>query len=213
MVRLKLHIVALLVFLSWGLSAQQLERPFIWVSPGEKPAILKKIEKQPWAGKIYKDFMDKLDQDIKVHQKDPERFLQALPFDWDSRKPNQFPPFHLTYHIENGNHKNLDNATEEEMANARTLIRHLQTGIDCGMAYYLTEDEKYAQCATDIIYSFVKAVLQSEVSEWKGRGGWLFPDDGFREVREIGYKVPLIYDFISDFIKKGGKPYDLIKKE
>lgn len=213
MLKIHTYILVLLLCISWEISAQQADRPFIWISNNEKPAILQKIEKQAWAGKIYTDFMNQLDQDIRVHQTDPERFLQGLPFDWENKEPNQFPPFHLTFHIENGNHKNLDNGTDEEMANARTLIRYLQMGIDCGMAYFLTDDEKYAQCATDILYSFVKAVLQSEVSEWRGRGGWLFPDDGFREVREIGYKVPLIYDFIADFIKKGGKPYDPVKKE
>jgi len=202
-----------LVCLSWGLSAQQTDRPFIWVSPDEKSAILDKIKNEAWAGNIYADFIQQLDQEIKVHQTDPSLFLGGLPFDWDKGTSDQIPPFHLTFHIENGIHKNLDNATEEEMANARKLMRYLQTGIDCGMAYFLTEEEKYGQCATDILYSFVKAVLQSEVSEWRGRGGWLFPDDGFREVREIGYKVPLIYDFIAEFIKKGGKPYDLVKNE
>ena len=48
-----------------------------------------------------------------------------------------------------------------------------------------------------ILYSFVKSVQKSELSDWHGRGGWLFPYDGFREVRVIGYKVPLIYDFIA----------------
>ncbi|WP_114749685.1 heparinase II/III domain-containing protein [Pleomorphovibrio marinus] len=212
MLRKSINVIFLLLVLPLALVAQQPERPYIWVSPDERPAILEKIEKQAWAGKIYKDFMSQVDQEIKAHQTDPLLFLQNLPFNWDSKKPNHYPPFYLTFHIENGKHKNLDNATEEEMANARTLIRYLQTGIDCGMAYFLTQDEKYAQCATDILYSFVKGVLQSEVSEWRGRGGWLFPDDGFREVREIGYKVPLIYDFIADFIQKGGRPYDLLKK-
>ena len=209
----KFLFTGILTVLSLGLSAQQQNRPFIWASPEERPAILEKIQKEAWAGKIYADFMDQLDRDIKGHQEDPVLFLKNLPFDWDKSQPNQIPPFHLTYHIEDGQHKNLDNATEAEMANARILIRYLQIGVDCGMAYYLTEEEKYAQCATDILYSFIKAVLQSKVSDWQGRGGWLFPDDGFREVREIGYKVPLIYDFVAAFIKKGGRPYDLLKKE
>jgi hypothetical protein len=53
-------------------------------------------------------------------------------------------------------------------------------------------------------------VQQSELSDWRGRGGWLFPDDGFREVREIGYKVPLIYDFLAQYIENGGKPFDFV---
>ena len=118
-VKVNTYVLVLLLCVSWELSAQQAERPFIWINNSEKPAILEKIEKQAWAGNIYTDFIDQLAQDIRVHQTDPMRFLQALPFDWENREPNQFPPFHLTYHIENGNHKNLDNATDGEMANAR----------------------------------------------------------------------------------------------
>jgi hypothetical protein len=213
MIRITLCIVIFFISqLQCGLHAQEAERPFILVSPDERPSILQKIREQAWAEEIFTDFIDQLDRDIQVHQSDPALFLSGLPFDWESGVPNQIPPFHLTYHITDGQHRNLDNATEAEMANARKLIRYLQIGIDCGMAYFLTKEEKYGQCAVDILYSFVKAVLKSEVSDWQGRGGWLFPDDGFREVREIGYKVPLIYDFVADFIKKGGKPFDLVKK-
>jgi hypothetical protein len=101
-VKVNTYILVLLLCVSWELSAQQAERPFIWINNSEKPAILEKIEKQAWAGKIYKDFLDRIDQDIRFHQTDRERFLQTLPFDWDNREPSQFPPFHLTSHMENG---------------------------------------------------------------------------------------------------------------
>tara|TARA_R110002049_G_scaffold211595_3_gene382553 strand:+ start:4373 stop:6616 length:2244 start_codon:yes stop_codon:yes gene_type:complete len=208
-----IYVFVLIVTIGYNLIAQNLERPIILVKPSDKAAILEKIEKQPWANKTYTKFIEKLNSDINLHQSNADAFLRGMPFDWGHGKTREMPPFHLTYHIENGVHKNLDNATKEEWENGRELIRYLQIGVDCGIAYYLTEDEKYAQCATDILNAFVNSVLQSEVSDWRGRGGWLFPDDGFREVREIGAKVPLIYDFIAEFIKKGGKPYDIIKKK
>lgn len=209
----EIGILALLIFIGFIGSAQELERPIILVKPSDRPAILEKIEEQPWANKTYTNFISKLNNDIDLHQSNADEFLKGLPFDWESVKSGETPPFFRTYHIENGVHKNLDNATNEEFKNGRELMRYLQIGVDCGIAYYLTEDEKYAQCAADILNAFVNGVLQSEVSDWHGRGGWLFPDDGFREVREIGDKVPLIYDFIAEFVKKGGKPYDLIKKK
>ncbi|WP_162342927.1 heparinase II/III domain-containing protein [Cyclobacterium salsum] len=212
MTGLKTYLILLLACVQGTLLAQQRQRPFIWVRAEDRPAILEKIENQSWANEIYTEFIDQLDSDIRVHETDPAHFLGELPFDWDKGTGDQIPPFHLTYHIEDGKHKNLDNATEAEMANARTLIRYLQLGIDCGIAYFITEEESYGQCAADILYTFVTAVRQSPVSEWRGRGGWLFPDDGFREVREIGYKVPLIYDFVADFIEKGGRPYDFAKE-
>jgi hypothetical protein len=188
------------------------ERPFIWVKQSDRAQILDKIRNQEWAKTTYTDFISQIDQDIKLHQSNPTEFLKGMPFDWEKAKPGQMPPFYLTYHIEKGVHKNLDNATTEEMANARKLMRYLQIGVDCGIAYYLTEDQKYAQCAIDILNSFVKGVSQAKLSDWHERGGWLFPDDGFREVRELGDKIPIIYDFTASFIKKGGKPFDFVKK-
>lgn len=187
------------------------ERPFIWVKQSDRAHILDKIKNQEWAKNTFADFISRLDQTIASHQSSPAEFLKGMPFDWEKGKSGETPPFYPTYHIENGQHKNLDNATTEEMANARKLIRYLETGVDCGMAYYITEDEKYAQCAVDILSAFINGVLKSEVSSWKGRGGWLFPDDGFREVRELGDKVPIIYDFTASYLKKGGKPFDFVK--
>lgn len=206
----KLLLLLTLVLLSVFGFAQ--ERPFILVKQSDRAQILDKIKNQDWAKNSYTDFIRQLNQDILVHQSNPSEFLRGMPFDWEKGKSGAIPPFYHTFHIENGVHKNLDNATTVEMANARTLMRYLQIGVDCGMAYYISEDEKYAQCAIDILNAFVKGVIQSEVSQWKGRGGWLFPDDGFREVRELGDKVPIIYDFTASFIKKGGKPYDFVKK-
>jgi hypothetical protein len=206
-----LLLIGVLVFISMNLIAQ--ERPFIWVKQSDKVQILNKIQNQEWAKSTYADFINRLDQDIQLHQSNPAEFLKAMPFDWEKGKPGQTPPFYHTHHIENGENRNLDNTTETEWVNGRKLIRYLQLGLDCGIAYYLTEDEKFAQCAVDILNAFVNGVLQSEVSDWRGRGGWLFPYDGFREVREIGYKVPLIYDFTAGFIKKGGKPFDIILKK
>ena len=203
-----------LIFLTNNVCVQgNTTRPIILVKASERAAILQKIEQKPWASNIYKTFIDELDTKIKLHDSNADAFLRAMPFDWDKSKANSTPPFFLTTHIEKGKNNNLDNATEAEMKSARKLMSDLKTGIDCGIAYYLTEDQKYAQCAIDILNAFVNSALQTEVSTWRGRGGWLFPYDGFREVREIGYKVPLIYDFTAEFLKKGGQPYDLIKKE
>ncbi|MDP5229692.1 MAG: heparinase II/III family protein, partial [Cellulophaga sp.] len=209
---LKYAALVWLVCIPFNLNAQELERPIILVKPSDRTNILAKIEKQPWAKDIYTKFIKKLNQEITKHQTNPDAFLRAMPFDWKKAKPNEIPPFHHTYHLENGKQHNLDNATDEEWIHGRELQRYLQIGVDAGMAYYLTEDEKYAQCAIDILNAFTHSVLQSNVSDWQGRGGWLFPYDGFREVREIGDKVPLIYDFTAAYLKKGGKPYDLFKK-
>lgn len=210
---LKAAIILFLVFSFVHTKAKELVRPIILVTPAERSMVLNKIENQDWAKEIYTDFIKRLDRDIQMHKKSPEKFLKQLPYNWEEAKPGSTPPFFLTRHLGNGEHSNLDNATDAEFANARILMKFLNYGVNCGMAYYVTQDEKYAQCATDILHAFVQGVLQSEVSDWHSRGGWLFPDDGFREVREIGAQVPLIYDFVAEFIKKGGQPYDIVQNK
>lgn len=207
------HLIYLYVFLSsLNLYAQKHERPFILVKKEDRSKILYKIENQDWAKQTYVEFITELNKAIALHETNRDKFLLGLPFDWKTVKPNQMPPFYKTYHLENGQQKNIDNITDEEFKNGRTIIRYLEIAINSGIAYFLTQDEKYAQVAADILNAFVNSVLQDEVSEWQGRGGWLIPYDGFREVRVIGDKVPLIYDFIAPFIEKGGQPYDIIKK-
>ena len=192
---------------------QELERPFILVKAKERAEILQKIDKQNWAKNIFLNLKVTTDIQVTKFYKNPKEYIKQLPFNWNESKKNSFPPFYKTDHIEKGIHRNLDNATADEWKPAELLIKYLQTALDCGMMYYLTEDEKYAYVASSLLYSFTKSVQQSTISDWKGRGGLLFPYDGFREVRVIGYKLPLIYDFIHPYLKKEGKSFDIINSK
>ena len=192
---------------------QQLERPFIIVKSNERAKILAKIESQSWTKKVYNDLKSSTDKQVKQFYKNPKAYLKKLPFNWSKKEQNSFPPFYKTDHVENGKHRNLDNATKEEWEPAELLITYLQVALNCGELYYLTQDEKYAYVASSILYSYIKSVQQSEISTWKGRGGWLFPYDGFREVRVLGYRLPLIYDFIHPYLKNEGKSLDIIQSK
>lgn len=203
---------ALFFFLGLKVYSQSPQRPFILVKSEDRAEILKKIETQQWAKDTYTKFIQELDEQLDLYEINKDKFLRGLPFNWEEAQPNQMPPFYKTYHTINGEQTNLDNVTGEEYKHAEKLITYLELASNSGIAYFLTEDENYAQMAIDILNAFVKGVLQSEVSDWHHRGGWLFPYDGFREVRAIGEKPPVIYDFIAPFIKKGGRPYDIIKK-
>ncbi|WP_298551272.1 heparinase II/III family protein [uncultured Algibacter sp.] len=210
----KTKIVLLLILLITSylnVISQELERPFILVKSSERNQILEKIDAQKWANDIYFDLKTKTDIQVNKFHQNPKSYLKQLPFNWSEAQENSFPPFYKTFHIENGVQKNLDNATDAEKKHMELLIKYLQVALDCGMMYYLTQDEKYAYVASSILYSFVKSVQKSKVSDWKGRGGWLFPYDGFREVRVLGYRLPLIYDFIHPYINKGGASFDIIK--
>lgn len=209
----KIVLQLFLVLGSLGLFSQELERPFILVKNSERAKILNKIETKKWAKEIYVNLKENTDSQVKKFYKNPKAYLNNLPFNWSEAKKNDFPPFFKTDHIENGKHRNLDNATDKEWKPAALLIENLQIALDCGYLYYLTEDEKYAHVASSILYSFVKSVQKSELSDWHGRGGWLFPYDGFREVRVIGYRLPLIYDFIATYLKKEGNAFDFIQNK
>ena len=208
-----IYLQLLLVLCSLNFFAQKLERPFILVKNAERSEILKKIDSKPWSKQIYSDLKKSTDKQVRKFYQNPKSYIKNLPFNWSKAEANQFPPFLKTDHIENGKHRNLDNATEKEWKPAALLIEYLQIALDCSQLYYLTQDKKYAYVASSILYSFTKSVQKSKISTWKGRGGLLFPYDGFREVRVIGYRLPLIYDFIASYLKNEGKAFDIIKNQ
>lgn len=207
-------ILLVIVFLfCFKMLGQKTERPFILVKASERQKVLNKIENEIWAKNIYLNLKEKTDSQLNEFYKNPNKYLKNLPFNWNEAKKNSFPPFLRTEHLKDGKQKNLDNATKKEWKPASLLITYLQIAIDCGTVYFITQDEKYAYMASSILYSFVKSVQKSKLSDWHGRGGWLFPYDGFREVRVIGYKVPLVYDFVAEYLKKGGNAFDIIKNK
>ena len=210
----KSRILIVLLFLGcFSLLSQELERPFIMVTSSDRSHILDKIDTQPWAKEIYSNLKLKADIEVEEFLKDPEAYIKQLPFNYAEAQKNHFPPFNKTIHFANGVYENLDNATDEEWKPAELLITYLQVALDCSQMYYLTEDQKYAYVASSLLYSFITSVQQTEVSSWRVRGGWLFPHDGFREVRVIGYKLPLIYDFIYPYLKSAGKAFDFVKNK
>lgn len=211
--RIHKFLTLLLLFIVAQIHGQELERPCILVKSSERDEILNKIKTKPWASSIYVDLKNKTDVEVDKFYKNSEKYLKHLPFNWEEGKENEFPPFFKTDHVENGKHRNLDNATEKEWEPAELLIEYLQAALDCSIMYYITQDEKYAYVASSILYSFTKSVQKSEISDWHGRGGWLFPYDGFREVRVIGYRVPLIYDFVATYLNNGGNVFDIIQSK
>lgn len=214
MIKNKIFLLQLfLIVYSLNLFSQELERPFILVKASERTAILNKIETKPWANKIYENLKAKTDLEVDEFYQNQKTYIKNLPFNWSEVKDDNFPPFFKTDHIENGKHKNLDNVTDKEWEPAELLIKYLQIALDCAVLYYITQEDKYAYMASSILYSFTKSVQKSKLSEWKGRGGLLFPYDGFREVRVIGYKLPLIYDFVATYLKNGGQAFDIIKNQ
>jgi hypothetical protein len=195
----------LLLFLLLTISnfsmAQTLEkRPMIWVKLSDKQAILDKIKTQKWANDYYQKFKERLNEDLKNHQANPKEYLSKMPLDWSKINGSILPMMQFK---SNG-------GLEPEKRQA--LINYIQTAIDCGVMYYLTNEEPYAQLALDVVYTFVEGMSPLTPSEggYNG-GGYIYLDDHLREAREIGAALPIAYDFVYTFIEKGGKPNDISK--
>ncbi|MGB7394010.1 MAG: heparinase II/III family protein [Pricia sp.] len=206
--------ILLLIFsiLAFFSNAQEKSRPFIWVDATERLGILEKIKAKPWAASYFKKLKERADKAVSEHQQDSEAFLRQMPLDWDNQQKNEIPPLTYTKIGVPGEHRNLDNATKEELANFEKLSDYLQMAVDCGVLYYLIQEDEYARCGLDILHTAISGLVQLQPSEWEGRGGWLCPDDLLRETRKIGEKFPIAYDFVASFINEGGQPYDLGKK-
>jgi hypothetical protein len=188
----------LLVFILNSTYSQSLERPFIWVNQSNKQEILSKIKNEAWVNQYYQSFKKRIDSDLISYQNDKDLFLRVLPFDLKMAKSLTTPPFIK---------RKAD--TKEDYSNSAIYMSYLQMGIDCGVMYYLTNDVKYAQCASDILQTYVSGLSQLEINPNSLNGGLLYLNDHLREAREIGAQLPIIYDFIYPFIKNGGKVYDL----
>lgn len=212
MQHIKLMLSALTCLLFLGCNSPEQIRPFIWVKAEERKEILNKIEDKAWAKSSYEKIKQRVDENLSKHQDAKDTFLRGMPLAWSQEKNGVLPPLTYTTTGEQGKHENLDNASDQEMANFFLLSDYLETAEEAGFLYYLTREDTYAQYATDIFYTAVMGITQLEPSTWKHRGGWLCPDDILRESRVIGEKYPIVYDFIAPFIAKGGKPYDVARK-
>ena len=90
--------------------------------------------------------------------------------------------------------------------NRTTHRTRLNVGVECAMLYYLTEDEKYAQIASDILHQYVKllSIQNTDFEFYSGSFNHLIPP------RELFTRVAMIYDFVQPFISKSDtKVYDL----
>lgn len=181
--------------------AQSVERPMIWVKPADKKVILAKIERQAWAKTWFEAFKQRVEADVKSHQADVKGYLSKMPLDW-SVKDGNVPPMQ-TFKAGGG-----PNAEKRQ-----ALMHYLQTGIDCGILYFLTDDAQYAQLGADVLNTIVEALQTIKPAQERSNSGYIYTDDHLREAREIGAQIPILYDFIYPFFEKGGLAYHIGKAE
>lgn len=191
--------ISLCFFLSsYNVVSQTIERPYIWVKQGDRSQILNKIKTQTWANSFYKEYKNRLDRELEVYKESPINFLKKIPLNWSQQKNGGIPPLKIFEDFKN-----------DSAADRGHLNKYLQTGIDCGVLFYLTENEFYAQCALDILYTYLEGILELEPSKSSGNGGWIYPNDHLREARVVGAQLPIIYDFIAPYILKNKKAFNI----
>ena len=201
-----LYVQAAILYLSAipGL-ASETERPFIWVKAADKPAILKKIEEQPWAASLFTELRARADEAAPTTMTERREKLMALPLVWPEGENS--PPALVVF-------PRKDPFADGRTDQATAITKSLQDGIDCGVLFYLTGQENYAQCGVDILFTFVNALAQIEANrDYTTNGGWLYQGDHLREVRIISAQLPIIYDFVQPWLKEGGTAYDMASGE
>ena len=206
--------LAVLLFSQLCYAAEQ-ERPFIWVKASDRPDILQKIDQNPWANELFQALQERADEATSDSMIERREKLMALPLVW-SEQHDSTPTLRIYAN------KAWPRAGKDEKlkwghprAVQEDMMKGLQDGVDCGVLYYLTEEIQYAECAADILFTFVNALAKTEIRKEAPRdylplnGGWIYQDNHLLEARIVGAQIPIIYDFVYPYLKSGGQVYDL----
>lgn len=127
---------------------------------------------------------------------------------WASSLFNQLKQRNASIFTNHTNNPSAEINLIPEIPGDRTTHRtRLNVGVECAMLYYLTEDERYAQIAADILHQYVKMIsVQNPLT-------FQFYTTSFNHLippRELFPRVAMIYDFVQPFMaKSGSKVYDL----
>ncbi|MBD1388661.1 heparinase II/III family protein [Neiella sp. HB171785] len=193
-------------------AAVEMERPFIWVKADERQQILNKIEQQDWAQQLFTQLKSRADKAAAKDLAERKDKLLALPLEWPDGE-NSAPTL-VTYAKSKGNHSSdklrWGNPREPQLA----MLNGVQNGVDCGVMFYLTEQQQYAQCAADMLSLFVNALAKTKLGPESSKdgarnSGWLYQDNHLLEARVLGAQLPIIYDFVYNWLNSGGKVVDL----
>lgn len=163
------------IVLFHSIQAQSLKHPVIWVTEDERVDILDKIDKYDWAKSIVNQLHTKVDDELKAHQENPNRILNSIPaFAKNDR----------------------ENSEQKAGPLAAGHNEVLALASEAGMLYYITQKEKYAQFAADILAFYIDhiAPLTPETTTICGYD--------FFDPRTTYGPFALTYDFIYTYLQK-----------
>ncbi|MFY0606501.1 MAG: T9SS type A sorting domain-containing protein [Cyclobacteriaceae bacterium] len=167
-------ILILLSFNCVYLSAQSLKRPCIFVTTEEKAAILEKIEKYDWAKSVHTELEKSVDSRVTSHQTNPSSTINGI--------------------SDLAADDNLSESQASSLNKAHYTV--LSRASHAGMLYYLTEEDKYAQYAADVIWYYFQE-LSTRTPENTAIGGNYFYDP-----RSTYPHLAASYDLVYNFLQK-----------
>jgi len=109
--------------------ASETDRPFIWVKSADRPAILKKIREQPWAGSLFAELHARADEAAPTTMAQRREKLLALPLVWPGGEDS--PPTLVVFPRE-------DPFADGRQDQATAITKGLQDGVNCSVLLYLT---------------------------------------------------------------------------
>lgn len=171
---LKLIIIFFISYISLC-NAQSLKHPVIWVTNEERPQILENIKKYDWAKSIVNQLHQRVDGVLKIHFENPNIILNSIPaFAKNDR----------------------ENSEQKAGPLAAGHNEVLALASEAGMLYYITQEEKYAQFAADILSFYIDhiAPLTPETTTICGYD--------FFDPRTTYGPFALTYDFIYTYLQK-----------
>lgn len=173
---LKLGLLFIFILILGAAHAQSLQHPIIWGTAGDKAEILAKIENHSWAASIVTKAKAAVDDKVNTHLTNPSAIL------------NTIPAF-----------ATQDNLAEAEAsANNAQHAKVLNYASYASMLYYVTGEEKYAQFAADILWSYIEE-LAPKTPENTAMSGSHFYDP------RAGYlQFAVAYDFMLTYLKQSG---------
>ncbi|MDV7139076.1 hypothetical protein R3X28_09325 [Maribacter sp. TH_r10] len=171
-----LKIIRFVLFLTMiTVNGQSLQHPVIYTTMHERGLVLEKIEKYDWAKSIVDQLHEHVDSILLIHLANPSAILNEIPA------------------LATNDHENKEREAGP-LATAHNKV--LSLAANAGALYYLTEDEKYAQFAADILWAYID-VLAPKTPKTTTICGYAFFDP-----RTTYAPFAVAYDFIYDYLKQ-----------
>lgn len=154
-------------------SAQSLEHPVFWTTAAEKSEVLSKIQNHSWASSIITKAKSAVDSRVNAHISNPLTILNTIPA--------------LAAD---------DNLSESQASSANGgHSKVLNYASYAAMIYHITEEEKYAQFAADILWYYIEELSTRSPNNTTMSGNHFYdPRSGYAQ-------FAIAYDFMVNYLK------------